>query len=479
MQHSHLKNHHLNHKTQPYLEITDGVSSVKLMDSAATTPALVAAMNYRLSFGGWSPNVATRNQNPFGLPYNAVREELTIDVKGATADVALAKLQVLNSLLDQAERWYNNEVVLPVFIRYQPKGSIKTTYLSDVIIGRGMGDQSTSPMISLPSDFNAVGDFYFLQKVRVVFWRRNGVWLCEQETLNASGVSQRTINTLTWSNAATVLSPLDIKIKANNSPDTGIGRPDGILVVTHSENYMSILNGESIGGASTADAAANSVGGNVGRFTCSTTVQELFKETFTESFYECEYLAVYATIRNNSTTLDVYLQLNVNFTNYPTLAPEIKVAFAASPLPKVVFLGLVPTRGRQPFHVGVYYRSLSGAPTFDIDQVLIVGVNRATNIISLNDFFLNTVDPLAVLNRLLLEPQPEIAFKVPTLGTFEERISYSGSAYCFAGGSSTLLKTAYMLFATHDTKWQLSTAANAAVTLDPTMIRYKAYLVPE
>lgn len=465
--------------TIPYLEITDGVTSVKLMDSAATTPALVAAMNYRLSFGGWSPNVATRNQNPFGLPYNAVKEELTIDVRGATADAALAKLQVLNSLLDQAERWYNNEIVLPVFIRYQPKGSVKTTYLSDVIIGRGMGDQSTSPMISLPSDFNAVGDFNFLQKIRVVFWRRNGVWLCEQETLSASAVAQRTVNTLTWANAATVLSPLDIKIEANNAPDAGIGRPDGILVVTHNENYLGIYTGEDFGGVATADAAANSLGGNVGRFTAGVTAVELSKDLYTQTFYECEYIAVYATIRNNSTTLDVYLQLNVNFTNYPTVAPEIKIPFAASPVPKVVFLGLVPTRGRQPFHIGAHYRSLSGAPTFDIDSILIVGINRATNIIALTDFFLTTSDPLAVLNRLLLEPQAEISYKIPTLGTFEERITYSGSAYCFAGGSGTLLKTAYMLFATHDTKWQLSTAANAAVTLDPTMIRYKAYLVPE
>lgn len=463
---------------QPYLELTDGTTSVKLMDSAATTPALIAAMNYRLAYGGWSPKVATRAKNPFGLPYQSVLEELTIDIRGSTSEICYSKLQALNSLLDQGERWFNNEIVSPVFVRYQPKGSAVTTYLKDVCIG-GYADDNNANLVTLPDDFNVTGEISYLKGVRIKFWRKNGIWLGDEATLTASAVAQRSINTVTWVTAAPVLSPLDIKIEANNAPDAGLARPDGILVTTHSETFIGIFNGESIGGASTADTTNNSVGGNVGRFTCSTTVQELFKESFTEEFYKCEYLAVYATIKNNSTTLDVYLQLNVNFTNYPILAPEIKIAFAATPKPAVVFLGLVPTRGRQPFHIGVYYRSLSGAPTFDMDQLLVVGVNRATNILALTDFNLTTTDPLAVLNRLLLEPEPEVSYKVPTLGTFEERITYTGSAFFFAGGSSTLLKTAYMLFAVHDTKWQLTTAANAAVTLDPTLIRYKAYLVPE
>lgn len=473
--------------TIPYLEITDGVNSVKLMDSAATTPALVAAMNYRLSFGGWSPNIATRNQTPFGLPYNPVREELTIDVKGVTADVALAKLQVLNLLLDQAERWYNNEVVLPVFIRYQPKGSIKTTYLSDVIIGRGMGDQSTSPMISLPSDFNAVGDFYFLQKVRVVFWRRNGVWLCEDEDQALTNQTQRSIMTVTWSNAATVLSPIDIIMNTElPDPDYATNTANGILLVTHSETFIGIVSGSTLG-TSTADTTNNSVSGNVGRFgpiAAGTTVDFFYSPA--EPLYLCEYVAVYATIRNNSSTITFYLQVSLQSGTNPIVSSEVTIPpYSGSAAPQVVFLGVIPTRGRQPFRINIAYRSndpVGSTETFDIDQILHFGVNRATNVLALNAFKVerggNSV-ALSVLNRLLLEPQPEISYGVPALGVFETPINYSGSAYNFAGGSSTLLKTAMVLFATHGAKWQITSAANTTPKLGLTATRLKAYLVPE
>lgn len=464
--------------TVPYLEITDATTSVKIMDSSATTPALVAAMNYRLSYGGWSPKIAQRNKSPFGLPYLAVVEEMTIDIKGSTPDQVLNKLQTLNALLDQGERWYNNEIVAPVFLRYQLKGSALSTYLKDTIIG-GYANGQSAEMVTVPNDFNVLGEIYFLKGVQLKFWRRIGTWLGESESQSLSNQSQRSIMQHTWTSAAPTLSPLDLKIYVDTAP--GSSPQSGFVIVTHDETYLSFVNGETLGGAATADAANNSVGGNVGRFTCSTTQQEGFKELFTENFYQCEYVAVYATVRNNSATDDVYLQANVNFTNYPILAPEIKIDKSASPVPQAVFLGVFPTGGRQPFHVGIYYRSLAGTPTVDVDQMLVVGINRATNIIALPSFKINNSAALSlnILTRILLEPQPEICYLVPALGTFEERLTWSGSAFCFHGGHATKTKTALVVFATQGAKWQITTAANAACLVNTTLTRYKAYLVPE
>lgn len=472
--------------TQPLLELTDLVTSIKFMDSAATTPTLIAAMNYRLSFGGWGPRIAPRNKSPFGLPYLPVMEEMTIDIKGATPAICYQKLQALNSLLDQGGRWFDNEVVAPVFIRFQPFGSDKSTYMQDVVIGGG-ADDSRAELVTTPNDFNVVGFISFLKGVRVKFWRRNGVWLCEQENQVLTNQTQRSIMAVTWSTAATVLSPIDIVMNTElPDPDYATNTANGILLVTHSETFIGIKSGSTLG-ASTADTTNNSVSGNVGRFgplAMGTTLNTFYQPA--EPLYLCEYVAVYVTIRNNSPTVSWFLQLSLQSGTNPIVSSEVTLSpHGGTAAPQVLFLGVIPTRGRQPFQINIAYRSddpVGSTETFDIDQVLHFGVNRATNVLSLNAFKVerggNSV-ALAVLNRLLLEPQPEISYGVPALGVFETPINYSGSAYNFAGGSSTLLKTAMVLFATHGAKWQITSSVNTTPKLGLTATRYKAYLVPE
>lgn len=474
--------------TQPYLEITDGVTSVKLMDSAATTPALIAAMNYRLSYGQWAPKSSVINPSPFGLPYMPVREEMTIDIKGSTADVALTRLQTLNTLLDQAERWYNNEIVLPVFIRYQPKGSIKSTYLSDVIIGRGMGNQSDNPMLSLPNDFNAVGDFFYLQNIRIVFMRRNGIWLCESETLSATNVAQPGPLTVTWSDFATVLSPVDITLGANSA---GAGASSnlttsGITAVTHDNRYLLPIAGttELAGfGAATADAAKFPTNANVYRFTVNPTNAGAYSIT-TLPTTEVEYFAAYVKIRNNSTTIDAF----VSGQTATLLQQEVKLPANPSGNPLVVFLGIFPTRGRAMPLISVAFgsnfavnmRSGGASLTIDIDELLFVGINRSTNIIAtagLTHLVISASNGIYMLNRLLDEPQGEIA-----LGNVPNDVlqGYTGSPYNFTGSHGTVKKTSLAHFQIDAAAWNvLNNARTAKINLDMNVTRRKAYLVPE
>lgn len=466
--------------TQPLLEITDGVSSVKFMDSAATTPALIAAMNYRLSYGGWSPKVAKRNQNPFDLPYTKVLEELTIDIRGSTPDVCYSKLQTLMSMLDQGERWFNNEIVAPVFVRYQPLGSGKTTYMQDVVIGGGT-DDNNAQLVTLPDEFNVTGFISYLKGVRVRFWRRIGSWLCETETPTAvTGANQLGPIAVSYSVAAPTLSPVDLLFWLNSNSSSF--EMSGFIVSTHDDRYIGVYNGVTglSGTSSQADAGTLATGGNVGRSTASVAGVIPVISPILTPIEETEYVAIYATVRNNSTTIDAYIQVSLGGNLYPA-AQAVKIAAAATPKPQAVFLGILPTRGRRASKVNIKCTTLSSTATVDFDTVWLIGVNRATNIIATilpqASMTLSTTG-IRVLSRLLLETVGEVCQGVPAVN--EAVLSYSGSAFGQTGGALANAETALALIFTDDTLWKIANAArNAASTVSFQPTRYKAYLTPE
>lgn len=477
---------------QPHLELTDGVTSIKIMDSSANTPALIAAMPYRLSFGTWSPKIAQRNTSPFGLPYLPVMEEMTIDIKGTTAADALNKLQALNTLLDQAERWYNNELVAPVLVNYQPKGSNKVSPMRDVVIGRGaqFGDVE---IIATPADFNIVGDTYFIKGIQLSFWRKNGLWLCEEETSipAAHNNAQPGPMTITWSDLAPILSPIDVQIGAGTGA-AGAGATtttSGITAITNDDRYLgSFLGTSEQGGFAAAQNDALKFpthSTNVARFTVNPTISG-FYDIDSLALTECEYFAAYCKIRNNSTTIDAYIS---GGTALQLDQPEVRLAANPSAVVQVVFLGIFPTRGRtlQPVDASVptgnfaiSFRSTGASITIDLDSILIVGINRATNIISAGGFahpLLTATDGIFILGRLLEEPQGAYVTTAPPNDVLQ---SYTGSVYNFTGSNASVKETAIAHYFIETTRWNIvNGAATAKITLDASATRYKAYLVPE
>lgn len=468
--------------TEPYLEITDTVTSCKIMDNTLTTVAQKRVMPYRLSYDTWAPKIAQRNKGPFGLPYLPVLEEMIIDVCGSTAADAMTKLQTLNTLIDQGERWFNNEIVLPVFIRYQPKGSTKTTYMKDVIIGRGMGDQSD--LMGLSSNFNIVGENYWITGIRVKFWRRNGVWLCESEAQSVSTVAQPGPITVTWSDFAPVLSPIDIQIGPNVD---AAGDVDGFLVVTHDNRYLSFIAGTALTssstGTATADASKLPTNTNVMRFTVSLANPDFgVADISAAAMKECEYVAVYVKVRNNSSTVDCYMWLELGGVSaQPTPeTQEVKIARSSGTI--AVFLGIFPTRGRDfvADEILIRMRVLSGSITIDIDEVMVVGINRSTNVLAYSSTLgvLGASSGNYILSRLLVEPQGILGYGAPPN---DLPMGYTGSIYCFTGSNGTVKKTSMAYFFTEDANyWNASINSHASKqTINTTVTRYKAYLTPE
>ena len=476
--------------TQPHLEFTDSVTSIKFMDAAATTPALISAMNFSLTYGDWAPKIATRNKTVFGLPYNPVMEEMTINIKGATTAIVLSKLQTLNALLDQAERWYNNERVAPVLIKYQPKGSEKTAPLSDVVIGRGVGNQSDNAMITLPDDFNSVGNFNFLQRVKVVFWRRNGFWLGEKETQDTgtSYVAQPGPITVTWSDFAPVLSPVEISLgagadAAGASTNT---TTKGITAITNDSRYLVNILGTdaTVGGTPTADAAKFPTGANIMRFVTTPTSGGGGYVTTSFPMNECEYFAVFCKVRNGSTTINATIQAQTQLLTQRLVA--LPASLTAQTL--VVFLGIFPTNGKilpswtvpSTYDFAIVTRAESGSINIDVDSLLFVGVDRATNIIETSGLthpLLTSTVGISFSNRLLGETQGALTEDTFTTSTLQP---YVGSIYNFTGSSLIVKKTALAHFQISSQFWNIiNSGGTAKITLDLSVSRQKAYLVPE
>lgn len=467
--------------TQPHLEITDGTTSVKLMDSSLTTPAQIATLSYRLSFGGWAPKIARRSSNPLGLPYTMVREELTIDIFGTTPSDCYNKLQVLNTLLDQGERWYNNEIVPVVLIKFQPLGSSKTVAMQDVIIG-GAADDSSSEIIALPDDFNYTGFSSKLAGIQLSFWRKNGFWLGETETNTDNANAQDTAMGVTWSDFAPVLSPIDIEIGGNSASDNVAS---GFTLVAHDQDFIKVFLGtDGAGsGSNTNDAANFPTGAQIKRFTGVATATIAWSTLSTMPIAEAEYYAVYAKVRNNSTTVDAKVRTQITYP--PRQGPFVRVSALATPIPIVIFLGIFSTRGRPPSNVAgdeieFYAEALSGNLNFDIDSMAIVMLNRASNVIAgqlVTHFTIASDDQVQILHRLLTEPQGLYAVNEPPADIPQ---LHTGSPYCFTGGSGLVRQTAVLEYFTDGASWTiLNSARSAKITLDLRVTRTKAYLVPE
>src|SRR5512139_3583418 len=120
---------------QLYLAVSDGTTTCTIADGAG------GATSYRLKYGGWAPEVAPLRKSTLGGrgPYAEVIETLTLNIHGSSAADAYAKLQTLNTLLDQAERHARGEQVTAVVLKYSPDSATVSSSASPLqarIVGR-------------------------------------------------------------------------------------------------------------------------------------------------------------------------------------------------------------------------------------------------------------------------------------------------------------------------------------------------------
>ena len=216
------------------------MTTIQFADGTTTIDLTGGTGDYALMYNSWSPKIAKRRQSVMGgqSPYEDVREEMAIIVKGTSETDCLGNLQTLTELFDQANAWrLDDSTNTAVEIQIQPKGSSATV---DAVIW--------DCEITAPADMTWLGatSEYRLQPVILRFTRR-GLWLgsTETESSSTSTGNPAILTSSTFTNSMDVLVPSDIYIDFDSS---GAAQPDGDsdiwIIATNAANKLQIEEAE-------------------------------------------------------------------------------------------------------------------------------------------------------------------------------------------------------------------------------------------
>jgi hypothetical protein len=305
-----------------------------------------------------------------GGTYDPVDEEIDLYVHGASESDALANLDTLNTLLDQAERfWRLNQAVNPVKLQFSPNGSALGV-LQCLVRGRAKGDESAG----LSLDVSALRDVRGFQiKVRVRL-ARNGLLLANSENATSASATIGDLLTTTLPSAAAHMSPMDVRfIGLGQHDDSPMVLPDMYFLFAPDSGSLFIQEAEAMTVAGyTSVADGNSCrGAAVLRYTPTgtTLVRSAISSAFTMTG---KVLAFFAMVRNNSatTSFDVNVMVPTAGGNLRTTPVTIDTLQTT---PRAVSLGVVlmPQAALSAgFHLEIAASAASG--TLDIDVVYIV-----------------------------------------------------------------------------------------------------------
>ncbi len=463
--------------TKTYLEITDGTLSAVFADGSG------GATSYQFTYGGWAPSVAPLRRSQLGGrgPYEDIVEEITVNITGASVDAVLANVNTLMTLIENAERWRNGENVAGVVIKFSPGGSTVSSAASPmqaVILGRAPGD--TSPVVNLPGTFESkllAGGKYVLG-VRLRFLRR-GLWLHTTETKTAALVDNGEIATLQTFTARKALSPCDIALTRVDGRSTF---PSGYLLVADGDasganKALEILNAESMtatGFTSVSDASRLARNTNVLRYTpTGTTETNTGSQNFAGAISGGSGpLAIFANVRNNSSTTSFKLRASVVFSGSKTqYTPRIVIPAQASAYPKWMYVGMV--NGRDAKSLILWLTASAASGTLDIDSIVIVNLAERVMIAQISFDRLGTLN----LKHNLLDTTyfPKSIYLTATTD-FDQ--SYSGDSLAF--GRSTkmygLLLATGASYAPDANMWRQNDGP--IYQNDWSVVRTTGYLVP-
>ncbi len=165
-------------QTYPYMAITDSSTTVTIQNGLGTIT------NYQLVRETFIPRLPRRRKSKLAgrERYEEVIQELELNITGADAATALANLETLKRLLDQAEDWSGGVNVNAVLFKFSPAGSTissTTAPLQTTILERADGDQ-TDDMLLNPK-WDTVAFNYLIPNV-VVRFRCQGLLKESSET---------------------------------------------------------------------------------------------------------------------------------------------------------------------------------------------------------------------------------------------------------------------------------------------------------
>jgi len=464
--------------TQAYLVITDGTTTVTFEDGAG------GDTNYRIEDDTWAPAESGFRISELGGRgvYEDVVEEFTVQIKGTNAPTCLANIRILKNLLDQADRWSRDETPAAVEIRYSQKGgtvSSDSNPLRAVILGKVPGAKSA---LTLPPDFERdAGTRFWVAGIRVRF-RRQGDWKSNTETTNGSAaIDNGSIATIVFGTTPAIPSPVRIDITNFVTVEDLLNPAGAFVAVVDKANGIVIVEADAVAGShadfSDFNDGNQQSGPDVLRFTPSTTAEvETQVHTVGAIAAGTKRAAVFAVVRNNSSTTTFRLRLRFN-SEVVGQTPQITIRpFVTAAAPYWRFLGIIPVSNVMDRMV-IQAQASAASGTMDIDRVVIVDVTDMTsNILALPAMFLGgpNTGTLKTDHRLLTRIAPIVQHITAT--TIVQ--PWQGSPFFYTNGS-----TMYgILMATNriaNNKWRQETNLNVLLQNAWTLYRRDTYLVPE
>lgn len=144
-----------------------------LLYDGTNTLNLADGVRFGVPHDEWTPNVARLRTDALGGrgPYEAVDENIPLHARGVTGAEALANVQALARMMDQAARWWRGDNVPAVQLWYTPTGSTLGGYLKNAIVPSGRGG-----LVGLSPRINDAGN-YEIPGLSLDVLRVEGQWL--------------------------------------------------------------------------------------------------------------------------------------------------------------------------------------------------------------------------------------------------------------------------------------------------------------
>ena len=397
------------------LRLTDGTTTVDLRDG--TTHAVAG--------DGWAPTVAMPDR---ANRYGVVTERLTIDMIGADAVAANARVATIQKFLVQASRWADDQDVAAVRLEVQTSGS-------EVVAAVVRGGSLT-----LPNNFT---DYLMLGTVdqATLTIERHGEWVGTAATTTAS-VSATANVVATVNPASTTSIPAALEVEwSYATANRMIRNVDGGALLIGDSGSLAI---SSVPGASRNDAGTNSRSGNVFVATQSATLAT--PTTVRVSSFSAPNgfglvnnyprVQILVTARNETAGGTGLVQALWNTDSAFTYAGPV-VALPSGSGYRVVNLGAAPmapsttnpTRG-QFFWVDLRIWHTIASGVVSVDSVVMLGLGPVLNrVLMIGDrpalYDYTTQAPIVtVAHRVLAAPRP--AVQIVASGSVQEIIAARG-----------------------------------------------------
>lgn len=427
------------------LATADGTQSVDLVWHSTGN------RDFMFANAGWAPAITSRRLSELGGlgPWCEVVEEIEVNVMGSTPANVLANLQLLARLLDTAGRWSRGEPVSPVLIKYQIEEGVRVNQA--VVLGREPGDETSG--VNLPISVHKGTRMMMVERVKLRF-RRRGCWLGPAATTTTSGVAANpTVQSITLSENAVISTPARLAYHLTFTGSPVVGLATRVVILTASaaarlQLYEAEAQGLGTNIASQADVAGKARGGNVARYSPGVLASSI-TTTLSNFDANCRRIAVWAAVRNNSTTTSFFVQVAGQGNNFGTFGPKTLID-TSTLLPRIVFLGIMS------FPVALASFSLeltasAASGSLDIDYIVLQALDDETSsAITLIDAGGGTFGDPTIINA---DPLTQLVTSVTTAGVIR---GYLGDGMFMTRGS----EFAAVWLATDASFWRMCDGSN-------------------